>query len=98
MFQANVLITKMTKASVCLHPGVKATLNKLRSHPKSISSQIAEFGCNGGGGGFITNLLRVMEWNLTMFSIIFCKVSTMDNIKQRQEWPKRFPLLTVEGF
>ena len=50
-----------------------------------------------GKWGFITNLLSVTEWNLTMFSIIFCKVSTLDNVKQRQKRPKkRFSLLTVE--
>ena len=32
-----------------------------------------------------------------MFSIVFCKVSMLDNVKQRQKWPrKRFSLLTVE--
>ena len=41
---------------------------------KSISSsQIAEFGCYWGRG-FITNPLSLTEWNLTMFSIPFCKV------------------------
>ena len=55
-----------------------------------------EFG-RYGGRGFITNPLSVTEWNLTMFSIVFCKVSTLDNVKQRQKWPrKRFSLLTVE--
>ena len=65
---------------------------------KSISPRIAEFG-RYGGRGFITNPLSVTEWNLTMFSIIFCKVSTLDNAKKRQKRPKkRFSLLTVEGF
>ena len=47
---------------------------------KSISSRIAEFG-RYGGRGFITNPLSVTEWNLTMFSIIFYKVSSLDNVK-----------------
>ena len=65
---------------------------------KSISSRIAEFG-RYGGRGFITNPLSVTEWNLTMFSIIFYKVSSLDNLKQRQKRPKkRFSLSTVEGF
>ena len=33
-----------------------------------------------------------------MFLIIFCKVSTLDNVKQRQERPKKmFSLLATEG-
>ena len=47
---------------------------------KSISSRIAEFG-RYGGRGFITNPLNVTEWNLAMFSIIFYKVSSLDNVK-----------------
>ena len=50
-------------------------------------------------GGFITNPLSVTEWNLTMFSIIFYKVSSLDNVKQRQKRPKkRLSLSTVEDF
>ena len=65
---------------------------------KSISSRIAEFG-RYGGRGFITNPLSVTELNLTMFSIIFYKVSSLGNVKQRQKRPKkRFSLSTVEGF
>ena len=65
---------------------------------KSISSRIAEFG-RYGGRGFITNPLSVTEWNLTMFSIVFYKVLSLGNVKQRQKRPKkRFSLSTVEGF
>ena len=35
-----------------------------------------------GGKGFITNSLSLTEWKLMMFSIIFCQVSTLDNVKQ----------------
>ena len=65
---------------------------------KSISSRIAEFG-RYGGRGFITNPLNLTEWNLTMFPIIFYKVSSLDNLRQRQKRPeKRFSLSTVGGF
>ena len=65
---------------------------------KSISSRIAEFG-RYGGRGFITNPLSVTEWNLTMFSIVFYKVLSLGDVKQRQKRPKkRFSLSTVEGF
>ena len=57
-----------------MHPG------RLGAIQKSISSQIADFGCYGGME-FITNQLNVTEWNLTMFSIIFCKALTLDNVK-----------------
>ena len=53
---------------------------RLGAVQKSISSRIAEFG-RYGGRGFITNPLSVTEWNLTMFSIIFYKVSSLDTVK-----------------
>ena len=56
---------------------------------KSISSRIAEFGRCYGGRGFITNPLSVTEWNLTMFSITFGKISMLENVKQRQKRPKK---------
>ena len=50
-------------------------------------------------GEGVTNQLSVMKWNLTKFSIILCKVLTLDNVKQRQKQPKKtFSLLKVEGF
>ena len=55
---------------------------------KHISSQIVEFGCCRGRG-FISNPLSLREWSLTMFSIIFCKVSTLNNVRQREKWPKK---------
>ena len=70
----------------------------LRGGQKFTSSRMAEFG-RYGGRGFITNPLSMTEWNLIMFSIIFCTVSMLENVKQRQRQPKkRFSLLTVEGF
>ena len=64
---------------------------------KSILPWIEEFG-RYGGREFITNPLSVTELNLTMYSIIFCKVSTLNRVKQRQKQPKkRFSLSTVEG-
>ena len=63
---------------------------------KSILSRIAEFG-RYRGRGFITNPLSMTKWNLTMFSIIFCKISTLDNVKQRQNGLRRGSPLTVEG-
>ena len=59
---------------------------------KSISSLIAEFG-RYGGRWFITNSLSVMEWNLTMFSIKFCKVSMLDDVKERQKQPEAYAAL-----
>ena len=65
---------------------------------KSISSQMAEFG-RYRRRGFINYLLSMTEWSLTMFSIIFCKVSMLDNVKDREKQPKMgFSWLTVEGF
>ena len=35
---------------------------------------------------FIHNLLGLMEWHLMMFSIIYRKVSMLDDIKQREKF------------
>ena len=51
----------------------------------SISSQISDLAIYEGMV-FINNHLSVTEWSLTtfsIFSVIFCKVSVLDNVKQR---------------
>ena len=38
-----------------------------------------------GGGGFINNPLRRTEWNISIFSMIFCKLSMLDYVKHEGE-------------
>ena len=50
-----------------------------------------------GAGRFLNNPSSVTEWNLTMFSSIFCNFSMLDNVKQRDKRAKKkFTLFTVK--